>query len=140
MLVNSGIALRRSAGLDVSGLTLNPISRHIADEANRASVAIYCLDSRGLAVSPATPDEWADPSKEIPFSELNGSTTTMLTRQMQYVGSQDVPAILADMTGGLAFHDTNDLSGALHQIAADQSDYYLLGWDPGEKAFGFRDG
>jgi len=39
------------------------------------------------------------------------------------------------MTGGLAFHDMNDLAGALHKIGGDEQGYYLLGWDPGDKAF-----
>jgi len=57
---------------------------------------------------------------------------------MEYNSSQDVPKILSDMTGGLAFHDTNDLFGTLGKIVADEQDYYLLGWNPGDGSFDLK--
>jgi hypothetical protein len=79
----------------------------IADLANRSSVAIYSIDSRGL-------------------SATNSS----------FFWSQGVANALASDTGGLFFKDYNDLGKLLSEAVQDYGGgYYLLGWYPGAGAF-----
>jgi len=149
VLVNSGVTVPaqsqfaslgagRGPGSQIgrAGAVLFPMARSLADEANRVSAAVYCIDARGLAViGPETATDYgpgAGGKTPRNSAELARQTLNM---EANYPASQDVPNLLADMTGGLAFHDTNDLAGALHKISGDEQGYYLLGWDPGDKAF-----
>ena len=136
VLVNSGITLRGGSPFNNLSLILFPMARSLADEANRASAAVYCIDARGLAVigPERAGDDLEAPVQNVPRSGAELARQT-LNHQMSYTASQNVPELLADMTGGLAFHDTNDLLGVLHAAAQDEHDYYLLGWNPGDKAF-----
>src|SRR5579884_688266 len=144
VLVNSGVAFHpqdrslQGALFDRTALVLFPMARHLADEANRASVAIYGIDARGLAVlGPMAVDNWPLGPDNVPRSGPEFAELT-LGEQIRYNASQTVPEMLAGMTGGLAFHDTNDLYGALHRAADDQHEYYLLGWNPGDGAFDLK--
>jgi VWFA-related protein len=44
--------------------------------------------------------------------------------------NQSVMHMLADGTGGFMIYNTNDLLGALQKIAAEQNEYYLMGYTP----------
>ena len=139
VLVNSGVTFNRHSRFDSSALMLYPMARELGDAANRASAVIYSIDSRGLAViGSMAADDWKGGPENIPRSGAELARRTIFDPQMEYTGSQSVPAILSEMTGGLAFHDTNDLAGALEKIAADEQGYYLLAWNPGNKAFDLK--
>ena len=43
--------------------------------------------------------------------------------------------VLAEETGGLFLHDTNDLAGALRKAAEDSDGYYLIGYHPDANTF-----
>ena len=43
--------------------------------------------------------------------------------------------VLAEETGGLFLHDSNDLAGALRKIAEDSDGYYLIGYHPDASTF-----
>jgi VWFA-related protein len=96
----------------------------IIDQANRSSVFINTLDARGLY----TPD-MGDISK--PFQ---GDPAVAGTRSLYRSGAQtaqsEVLIGLADGTGGVAFHDNNDLTGGLRMIAAPPEVSYLLAFVP----------
>ena len=147
VLVNCGISLypraqygdilgSRRAAFQSTAVTMYPIIRKLADAANRVSAVIYSIDDRRLQVlQPGAADEWYGGPENIPRSGAVLAEQSLLYPRMEHAESQNVPRILAEMTGGLAFPDSNDLVGALHNIAADDQDYYLLGWNPGDKAF-----
>jgi len=138
-VLRNGEQLAAPGALGVSqiGLSYITIARQIADAANRASVAVYAIDARGVKVlSPTAADD---------FSQLGGGSEVAKDLAMQhlnatisYVRSQEFPKTLADMTGGLAFHDTNDLLRAIRDAADDEHDYYLLGWTPADKTFDLK--
>lgn len=77
--------------------------RRIATAAMRANVAIYPIDARGLAA----PDDTA-------------TETTVL-------------AALAHETGGVLTVNTNNLARGFDTVIRDSSDYYLIGFTPGEE-------
>lgn len=148
VLVNTGIGLPPQSPFERIGpgggprrqgttaAEMFPLARRLADEANRVSAAIYCIDARGLAViGPETATDYGlGVGGNTPRSggELARQT---INREIDYSVSQDVPTLLANLTGGLAFHDRNDLFGVLHEIGGDEHGYYLVGWNPGDKAF-----
>jgi len=47
---------------------------------------------------------------------------------------------LAQQTGGIAIHNTNDLSGGIRRVMEDQKGYYLIGYRPDYATFNPRTG
>ena len=82
--------------------------------ANRANVAFYTIDPRGLVVfdAPIGPDPPPGPIVDA-----------AMLRQRNYVLET-----LAGATDGLALSNSNDLRKQLKKIAADLTSYYLLGY------------
>jgi len=69
VLVNSGIAFNRHWPFDRTAMILYPMARRLADEANRASAAVYSIDSRRLAViGTMAADDWEGGPENIPRS------------------------------------------------------------------------
>ena len=117
---------------------ISVMTRRFSDEANRASVVVYAVDSRGLPVQTDPAQGWVDASQSGSFHQQAIDSFPALNRSMSYVGSQDLPSALAQSTGGLFLHDSNDLSGELETIGDDSSGYYLVGWNPGAAAFQWK--
>jgi VWFA-related protein len=129
----------------------------LMDEANRAGVVIYTLDGRGLQAAGLTaednpqlksepivggggnqPMQNRKPSEQR-FRELILGARDTRTTQLR--NSEEVMYYLAQQTGGLAFLNTNDLSGALGRALDDLKGYYLLGYDlPDDKPRGWDPG
>jgi VWFA-related protein len=96
----------------------------IIDRANRANVFINTLDARGLY----TPD-LGDISQPETGDPRTGGPRLMYRTEAQSADSE-VLRTLADGTGGLAFHNSNDLVGGLRMIAATPAVSYLLAFTP----------
>jgi VWFA-related protein len=79
--------------------------------ANRANVSIYTIDPRGLV---------AGPDIDAPVDQAEW--------QQHVTATQSSLRVLAELTGGIAAVNQNDLSRALARIDADTSDYYMLGY------------
>jgi hypothetical protein len=58
-----------------------------------------------------------------------------MDRSATYFFSQAGLSYLAKQTGGLFFHDDNDIDSAVAQVAADSSGYYLIGYQPDATTF-----
>jgi hypothetical protein len=88
---------------------------------NDASISVYPIDARGLVV--ALPDAStrmrinARNPGQMTRARLDSHTDTITTMQS-----------FAEMTGGRAFYNTNDLERAFQRAADDSSSYYLLGY------------
>lgn len=95
----------------------------IVDGANRARVVVHTLDPRG----PVAGFPVHDP--RVPFTHA-GFEASVQSRTDAVARERQVLARLAEATGGLAVHGTNDLVGALERIASEQQGYYLLGYVP----------
>lgn len=93
--------------------------RHVADAANRASVTIETIDSRGLPT--------------LGYSAANVTGFDPPIRN--YFQSQGILAYLARMTAGRFQHDNNDIAAQVREAVSDADGYYLLGWYPGSAAF-----
>jgi VWFA-related protein len=115
--------------------------------ANRSSVVIYTLDARGLlTLQPTASETIADRSGQVPgrirppssgsASEVQDSLTRRHAgRLLDYYDSKQGLELLAQQTGGLFVHDTNDLGWGVGRILEDQAGYYLIGFKPSEATF-----
>jgi VWFA-related protein len=102
----------------------------IVQLANRASVAIYTLDPRGLVSFNLTAVDWC----------ACGGNPQLVTaeeskRQAAYRATQHGLEELARGTGGMFFHDNNDLNQGMARAMADLDSYYLIGYQPHREVF-----
>ncbi len=85
--------------------------RGLADAANRSNISVYPIDARGLApISTA--------GQQVDQNELRSHLQK----------TQASLRTIAEATGGVAIINDNDFTGALKQIDAATSDYYLIGY------------
>jgi VWFA-related protein len=94
----------------------------IISEAARSGVLIYTFDAKGLV--PVMVPAWMQGS--IPGNRL----VSYLGQSLQ--DSQDSMKILAEETGGEACYNTNNLSGGLQKMLADNRIYYELAYYPSQ--------
>jgi len=103
--------------------------RFLADRANRSAVSIYTLDPRGLGVP-----GMANAEDDINDIFGNGGLALENRRNASF-DSQQTLRYLAEETGGLAYINQNNIGKGLRKAVNDQSDYYLLGYQPDESIF-----
>jgi VWFA-related protein len=103
-------------------------ARHLVDLANRAAVAIYTIDARGLV--------YTGPTAADDLSGMSGAQIGNLisSRSDQLFETQEGNQYLAEQTGGLFFKNSNDLLPAA-RILEDLKGYYLVGFRPAEQTF-----
>jgi VWFA-related protein len=95
-------------------------SGEITDRATKANIVINTIDARGLYVSSVY-----DVTTRSAGSPLR-QAFIMTAESLQ----DDVLAELADGTGGLFFHNRNDIDQGLLQAAAEPEVSYVLGFSP----------
>jgi VWFA-related protein len=92
----------------------------VVDQALTSGVILNAVDSRGLYTLTMPADQ----------SAISLYSSTARFKQVLFLddlAAQEVPlARMADDTGGLFYHNSNDLYGGLRQIAHRQSFYYVL--------------
>ncbi len=83
---------------------------------NDAQVSVYPVDARGVGSDPkyAGDNEGSLLSPNAPDSLQQSKVHSLKT--------------FAEMTGGIAYFNTNDLAGAFDRAVKDSSSYYLLGY------------
>lgn len=104
-------------------------ARRLEDAANRSGVVIYSVDPRGLQTTSLTA---ADDTSKMSRKQIN---TLPMARATQIFNSQDGMVMLAHDTGGIFFHDNNDIASQLRKAVADTEGYYLLGYHPDPSTF-----
>ena len=92
-------------------------------------MVIYSIDPRGLQTTSLTA---ADDTSKMSRKQINNLP---MARATQIFNSQDGMVMLAHDTGGLFFHDNNDIAGQLRKAVADTEGYYLLGYHPDPSTF-----
>ncbi len=98
--------------------------RAATEAANRANVAFYTVDSRGLmATIPG-----GDPSSGAAAGTAMFSGAAVLHQVQSRQDSRETLATLASDTGGRAFFDIGDFREVFQKVQADTSGYYLLGY------------
>jgi VWFA-related protein len=102
-----------------------PAAGRIVQLANRASIVIYTLDPRGLVSQFFTA---LDAKGTMTLG--NGIDNDEAKRLAAYRDTQKGLEQLAQGTGGIFFHDYNNLSQGLASALDDMSSYYLIGYQP----------
>ncbi|HEV2578846.1 MAG TPA: VWA domain-containing protein [Acidobacteriaceae bacterium] len=113
-----------SGGLTRNGIENQASLRAATNEAAKANLAIYSVDSRGLQAMPPGGD--ASKGSLRGNSPYNGSAIT--AQFNANFSSQETLATLSSDTGGKAFFDSNDFSPAFQQVQNDTAAYYILGF------------
>jgi VWFA-related protein len=113
-----------SGGLTRNGIENEASLRAATNEAARANMAIYSVDSRGLQALPPVGDA-STGSLRGNSAYSGGAATAQLSSNF---GSQETLDTLSMDTGGKAFLDSNDFSPAFQQVQHDTEAYYILGF------------
>jgi VWFA-related protein len=113
-----------SGGLTRQGIENQASMRAATNEAVKANMAIYAVDSRGLEALP--------PVGNASVGSLRGTSAysgaAMQSQLNSNFGSQETLGTLASDTGGKLFTDSNDFAPAFQQIQHDTEAYYILGF------------
>jgi VWFA-related protein len=104
--------------------TLQIEASDMVDRATRGNIVINTIDARGLY----TPDfgDIADP----PNDSLRTAGFKSLYRVSAQSAQEDVLAELADGTGGVFYHNRNDVDEAMREAGAAPEVSYVLGFSP----------
>jgi len=102
--------------------------RAIVKLANARNVTFYTIDSRGLYAIPAG---GFDISQNV---SLMGMPQVQSGKETSAAENQDAMNYLAEATGGIFYHDSNDILKGLRQSLADGRQYYVLAYDPSDRA------
>jgi VWFA-related protein len=100
------------SGNEFAAADLSAELAELTREANRANVAIYTIDPRGLVGGP-----------DIDQRELD-----LVDWQDHVRETQSSLRVIADLTGGIAAVNTNNLAGAIKRIDNDTSSNYVVGY------------
>jgi VWFA-related protein len=113
-----------SGGLTRNGIENQASLRAATNEAAKANLSIYAVDTRGLQALPPV----GDASK----GSLRGNsayTGAAATAQLSAnAASQETLDTISRDTGGKAFFDSNDFAPAFQQVQHDTEAYYILGF------------
>ena len=113
-----------SGGLTRQGVENQASMRAATNEAVKANMAIYSVDSRGLEAMPPV----GNASKGSLRGTAAYSGGAMQSQLDANFGSQETLATLSSDTGGKAFFDSNDFAPAFQQVQRDTEAYYILGF------------
>lgn len=125
ILVSDGFQLFSRSG---SNDRVMDAVRRTIDLANRSSVMIYTIDSRGLQTAGLTAAD------SVRFR--GGQVAQQLSeRREKLYNSQEGLSYLANQTGGFVVYNTNDIPSGISRVLDDQKGYYLLGYIPEQSTF-----
>ncbi len=121
----------------------------VVHAANRASVSVYAVEAAGLQTTTLDSITAAELASAASLSAIRqgagddqggGAYLRGMEQTADRVRYNPRSSLewIADSTGGILVHDTNDLSGAVRRISADLRSYYLLGYTPTNEAFDGR--
>jgi VWFA-related protein len=105
------------------GGNLSVLYERTMEALNDAQVSVYPVDVRGLVnTSPAGDATYSGDLSGPGFADAAGGRSWLQTSSVQSLEN------FAEMTGGRAFFNNNDLSTGFKRAADDSSSYYLLGY------------
>ena len=107
---------------------LNGSAGGMIDMANRASVVLYTFDPRGLVSFGMRAEDVCLACTGQFLNVLENDFNS--NRQSDFNRSQTGLEVAARETGGLFFHDNNDLGRGLSEVVDDMGSYYLIGYQP----------
>jgi len=127
-----------SQGFVVDGTRQEAEFQRVISVANESNVAVYTVDSGGLATISGGAGGVAGISAEAGGDRIYAHGGRSLFDTAQSVGGDTRDTALrylAGMTGGLAFRNTNDLALGLERMNQDMKSHYLLTYQPTNQNF-----
>jgi VWFA-related protein len=124
--------LLRGTGI-VSSDQILEVLRNLIDRANRASVVIHTIDSRGLQAFNINAGPVISGANRAGTSGATSSGTEENANKLWQ--TQAGLAYLSENTGGLAIRNSNGINEGINRVLEDQNGYYLLGYRPDERTF-----
>jgi VWFA-related protein len=123
--------------------------RQLVEQANRASVVIYSVDTRGLQPSGPTAADYTSGNPALPngsgppgpFGGVSGIRTDQVGQQMlgarsgEMFEGQNGLNYLSRETGGTTLFNQNDLNKGIRRALEDIRGYYLIGYRPDDETF-----
>jgi hypothetical protein len=108
--------------------------RNLIDAANRASVVIDSIDTRGI--------EYYGPTAADNTSGMTARQISQIPmrRSNQVFRSQDGLVMLAHDTGGVFYQNSNDILGEVEKAVKDSDGYYLIAYHPPADTFDAKTG
>lgn len=95
--------------------SLEPLYQRTLQMLNDAGISVYPVDARGLMVF-------------FPGANVSQIRGYAAYKQAVFEATRDTMVGFADMTGGKAFYNRNDLDVAFQKAADDSAAYYMLGY------------
>lgn len=97
----------------------------------QAQVAVYPVGVAGLRVSPVFEAENNKSyANRLHASQPSRAATDNAEFESTVLAENDTMNVMAESTGGRAFHDTNGLAEAVASAVTDGADYYTLAYTP----------
>ena len=107
----------------VPGGRLSVLYERAMQVLNDAEISVYPVDVRGLVNYSPAADVTARRAASGP-----AAMQQLMSRSWLQNAKIDTLRDFAEMTGGRAFYNTNDLAGSFKRAADDSSSYYMLGY------------
>ena len=112
----------------------------LIDETSRASVVIHTINASGLqARSLRAEDSMANASNSSGARTSDQVEEALRDRGNDAFDLQSGLDYLADETGGMAIHNSNDIAAGIKKVIDDKG-YYLIGYRPDQTTFDRRTG
>ena len=128
MLFSDGFTICSNSNLEGCSSVLDKLKK-LTDLSNRASVAIYSFDARGLQYTGTTAADNTNNVSPERIQQLSSS------RSDQIFQTQEGLAYLSRETGGRTYFNSNDMNKGLDKALEDQKGYYLIGYQPDSETF-----
>jgi VWFA-related protein len=114
------------------------VLRKVAELANRSSVVIYSVDTRGtknIGLTAADNQTPSGPGRKAAGTEMLNRTAlrALNDRSASLQDLRGGMSLLAKQTGGLMISNSNDLQ--LDRVVESESGYYVLGYRPTSETF-----
>jgi VWFA-related protein len=107
----------------------------LVDYANRSSVVLYTVDTRGVSTLGLSAADDVNTGLGLFDVQTADLKTHLDTRRRLSLDSEAGLQYVAQQTGGFLVRNQNDLSKAIERVVEDQRGYYLIGYAPDAATF-----
>jgi VWFA-related protein len=121
-----------AAGTNQEAHDFSNLLQQLAANLERARIAVYPVDADQLSNASHLTASDATPGSMLRYGVANGAVvSTLIAQEAERDASRhDAMNMVAEMTGGRAYYNRNDLDGAVREAMQDGGAYYALTFSP----------